>query len=537
MAQEMIKCPKCGETIKLSETIYHDMEIALKDKLEKEYEQKLADQRKQLADKAKKEAQDLVLVKVADLEEQIKERDVKIKETQGQELELRKKERQLKDKEEGLARQLEVKDQEFNEKLLAQKKVIEDRAKKEAQVLVSVKLADLEEQVKERDVKIKASQKQELELKKKERQLKDKEEELAQQLEAKDQEINEKLLVQKKEIEEKAKIDASEELRIKMADLENQVKNKSERLEEAQRQEIELRKQQRQLEEDKKAFELEVSRKIDLERKHIAEQVTRDFGERHRLKDLEKDKKLGDMRKKIEELQKKAEQGSQQSQGEILEIDLEDRLKDEFPLDNIVPVAKGVKGADVVHTVKTQLSRICGKILWETKRTKNWSDGWIQKAKDDQRAAKAHLVVIVSEAMPEGISQFNQINGVWVVCIPLALDLARVLRATLQEVAREKAFQDGKSEKMETVYAYLTGHEFRNRIEAILEGFISMKRDLDSEKSAMERIWSKREKNIEKVIKNISGMHGDLEGIAGPSLPVVKMLELAPEEKDEHEES
>lgn len=526
MAQEIIKCPKCGESIKVSEALSHDVEIEIKDKLEKEFQHKLDTKSKQLEDKAKQEAQESVAVKLADLKEQIKEKDVKIKESQNQELELKKKQRELRDKEEGIAKQLEAKDQELNEKLLVQKKTVEEKVKKDVSKELKITMIDLEEQIKERDIKIKEAQDQELELKRKERQSKDKEDDLLKQLENKDQELNEKLLVQKKEIEEKAKKDANEELKVTMIDLEDQIKNKSEKLDEAHRQEIELRKQQRKLEEDKKDLELEVIRKIDLERKNIAERLTNDFEEKHRLKNLEKDKKLDDMRKKIEDLQKKAEQGSQQAQGEVLELDLEERFKDEFPIDDIIPVGKGVKGGDVIHTVKMQSGRVCGKILWEAKRTKNWSDGWIQKAKDDQRDAKAHLAVIVSETMPEGINQFNQINGVWVVCISLALELARVLRITLQEVSNEKSFQDGKTEKMEIMYAYLTGAEFKNRIEAILEGFITMRKDLITEKAAMERLWAKREKNIDKVIKNISGMHGDLEGIAGPSLPVIKMLEL-----------
>lgn len=324
-----------------------------------------------------------------------------------------------------------------------------------------------------------------------------------------------------------------EALGLEISDLKEQILEKDKKLKESQNVELDLRKRRRVLEEKEQTLELEVARKLDSERQKIVNHALADYGEKHRLKDAEKEKQMAGMRKQIDELKRKAEQGSQQIQGEVLELQIEEMLKQEFPFDNIEPVPKGIKGADAMQVVKAQSGKVCGKVLWESKRTKNWSDGWIQKAKDDQREAKAHLVVIVSETLPEGVSQFSQINGIWVVSIPLALDLSRALRFMLLEVAREKSFQDGKTEKMEILYNYLTGPEFRNRLEAILEGFIILKKDLDSEKRAMEKIWSKREKQIDKVIKSIGGMHGDLEGIAGPSLPVVKMLELNSQDSTE----
>ncbi|MBU1152485.1 DUF2130 domain-containing protein [bacterium] len=454
MAQETIKCPKCGELIKLSEAISHDIEIAIKTKYEKEIEERLKEEKSQIELKVKKEARESVGLELADLKEQLTEKNKKLEEIQRQELDLRKRERQLGEKEEVLAKQFETYEKELKEKWLLEKKGIEEKVKKEAENAQKIQLTDLQEQIKE----------------------------------------------------------------------------KSERLEKAQQQEIELRKQQRQLEEDKKAFELESNRKLDTERQKIAEKVAVELEQSHRLRDAEKDKQMTDMRKQIEELKRKAEQGSQKLQGEVLELELEQLLKDDFPFDEIDSVSSGVKGADISHIVKTQSGRICGKILWETKRTKIWSDGWIQKLKDDQREAKADLAVIVSEILPKGFHHFRQIDGVWVTDIPSALSLALALRVILIQVARTREIQTGKEEKMEIVYNYLTGIEFRNRVQAIMEGFIAMKQDLDSEKRAMTSIWAKREKQIERVIQNIAGMHGELEGIAGSSLPVVKMLELPSEE-------
>lgn len=330
----------------------------------------------------------------------------------------------------------------------------------------------------------------------------------------------------KKSIEDKAKREVQESLNVKISDLNEQLEVKTKNLKEAQKQELELRKRQRELEEKEEKLELELSRKIDAERQKIIQKTSKEFEETHRLKNAEKDKQLDDMKRQIDELKRKAEQGSQQMQGEVLELELEESLKEEFPFDVIEPVAKGVKGGDIIQTVKTQSGRICGKILWETKRTKNWSESWIQKLKDDQRDAKADLAILASESLPKGLQHFRLISGVWVTDILSAVSLALALRVVLIQVARERVTQVGKKEKMELAYNYLTGQEFRNRVEAIVESFTTMKVDLEAERRAMLKIWAKREKQIERVISNAAGMHGDLQEIAGSSLPAIKMLEL-----------
>ena len=330
----------------------------------------------------------------------------------------------------------------------------------------------------------------------------------------------------KKAIEEKAKKEIQESLNIKISDLNEQLEKKTKNLKESQKQELELRKRQRELEEKEEKLELELSRKIDAERQKIILKTSKEFEETHRLKDAEKDKQLDDMKKQIDELKRKSEQGSQQMQGEVLELELEESLKEEFPFDDVEPIAKGIKGGDIIQTVKTQSGRICGKILWETKRTKNWSDSWIQKLKDDQRDAKADLAILASETLPKGFHHFRLISGVWVTDIISAVSLALALRVVLIQVARERETQVDKKEKMEIAYNYLTGQEFRNRVEAIIESFTAMKVDLEAERRAMLKIWAKREKQIERVISNAAGMHGDLQEIAGSSLPTIKMLEL-----------
>jgi hypothetical protein len=345
-------------------------------------------------------------------------------------------------------------------------------------------------------------------------------------LNQKDKEFNQKLKEERNKLVAKAQKEALESVNLEVQDLKAQLSEKTEKLQTAQQAELEIRKRTRELEAKEKNLELEVTRKLDEERKRIQEVIAKDLEDRHRLKDAEKDKQLNDMRNKIDDLQRKAEQASQQSQGEVLELELEDLLKAEFPLDDIEPVAKGVRGADVLQIVKNHLGKVCGKILWETKRTKNWSESWIQKLKDDQREAKADISVIISEALPDGMDHFKQISGVWVSDISSALCLGAALRTLLIQVARANSAQDGKNEKMEIMYNYLIGPEFRNRVEAIVESFVAMKSDLDAEKRAIQKIWAKREKQIESVITHIGGMHGDLQGIAGTALPNIKILDL-----------
>lgn len=335
---------------------------------------------------------------------------------------------------------------------------------------------------------------------------------------------------EREKLKTKAMKEAQEANRLEVTDLKQQLEEKTKHLEKAQQQELDLRRRQREIEEKEKNFELKMRRQLDVERPQIRDKAIREFEESHKLKDLEKDKQLADMKQQIEELKRKAEQGSQKLQGEVLELELEQLLRDEFCFDEFESISSGIKGADILQTVKTQAGRECGKILWESKRTKNWSDGWVQKLKDDQRAAKADLAVIVSEVLPQGFHHFRQIETIWVTDIPSAISLALALRTLLIQVARTKEIQTGKEEKKEIVYNYLTGPEFRNRVQAIMEAFIGMKQDLDTEKRSMEKYWARREKQIEKIILNIAGMHGDLEGITGTPLPTIKMLELPAEE-------
>lgn len=346
------------------------------------------------------------------------------------------------------------------------------------------------------------------------------------EIEKKDKEYQEKLAQERAKLENQAKKQAEESVSVEVKDLKEQLEEKSKQLETSREKELILLKRQREVEEREKNLKLEVARQLDDERKKIWEDATKKVSEEQRLKEADKDKQLADMRKQIEELQRKAEVASQQAQGEVQEIELESILAQHFRFDNIEPVPKGVRGADIIQRVHDETGLFCGSIIWESKRTKNWANDWIQKLKDDQRAVKAEICALVSSALPKGIDRFGLSEGVWVSDFSSVVGLATALRVNLIDLAYASNALEGKSEKMELVYQYLSGPSFRQRVEAIVESFVSMKNDLDAEKRSMEKIWAKREGQINRVINNTAGMYGDLQGIIGSALPEVKILEL-----------
>jgi hypothetical protein len=358
---------------------------------------------------------------------------------------------------------------------------------------------------------------------------KQREKEFERTLKSKDKELEEKLADERAQLEKKARKQAEESVAIELKDLKIQLDERARQLGAAREQELELRKRQRELEERQKNQELELARKLDEERQKIWQEAAAKNAEEHQLKVREKDLQLEQMRRQIEELQRKADQGPQQRQGEVLELELEDLLRSKFPVDQIEPVAKGKRGGDITHRVHNTNGLLAGTILWEAKRTRNWSDAWIQKLRDDQREAKADVAVIVSDMLPPDAGCISQTEGIWISDFRSAFGLALALREALLQVAHARTALAGKNEKMEILYAYLSGPQFRQRIEAIVESFATMKTDLDAERRAMERQWSKREKQIERVIQNTAGMYGDLQGV-GASLPTVKALELSPGE-------
>lgn len=356
--------------------------------------------------------------------------------------------------------------------------------------------------------------------------LRSREEQLHKQAVDLDSEVQKQLTTRLKEAEARARKQAEDSLGVKLQDLQTQLQEKSSALKTAQEQELALLREKRRLKEERDAFAVEMERKLDAERTTLRQKLGEQFDEQNRLKLAEKEKVIEDLRQQMEVLQRKAAQGSQQTQGEVLELDFAARLTATFPTDKVEEVSKGVRGGDVSQQVVSPAGRTCGTILYETKRTKNWADAWVPKLKEDMRNAKAELGVIVTETLPEGIKRFGLVDGVWVTDYASALPLATSLRWSLHQLAIAKLSQEGAREKTAILYEYLTGAEFRQRVEGVIEAFSTMKEDLEAEKRALTKHWAKREKQLSQVVENMAAMYGDIQGISGNALQKIEALSL-----------
>lgn len=330
----------------------------------------------------------------------------------------------------------------------------------------------------------------------------------------------------RRDMESKLRREVEEKSSLEIADLKKALDEKDKKVDEMRDRELELREEKRKLEEAKKEMALELGRQLDAEKKKIEEAVLRQAIDEHRLKDAEKEKTINDLKRQLEDALTKAKLGSQQLQGEVLELDLEDLLRNNFPHDEILPVGKGVRGADIKHFVKSPRGFVVGTILWESKRTKAWSDGWITKLKEDLRAEKANIPIIVSIICPiEAESGMGIKDGVWVVKYPLAVALATLIRKDLLDVGYEKAISVKRGEKADLLYEYVTGHEFRQQVESLAEVYNDMQLQLRKEKVAFESIWKKREIQINKLMLSTANIYGSMQGLVGSSMPQVKGLD------------
>lgn len=320
--------------------------------------------------------------------------------------------------------------------------------------------------------------------------------------------------------------DALERKVQEVSELTDILKAREEKLAEAQNAQAELVKQKRELDDAKREMSLTIEKRVQDGLQVTREKAQREAEETYGLRVKEKEQTISSMQKQIEDLKRKAEQGSQQLQGEVQELALESMLQTKFPFDKIEPVPKGEFGGDVLHRVVGSGGQACGTILWESKRTKNWSDAWLVKLREDQRSARAEIAVIVTQTLPVGVETFEQIGGVWITHPRAAYPVAMVLRQTLLEISLARMSLEGQQTKTEMVYQYLTGPRFRQRVEAIVEAFSSMQIDLDKERKVIMKQWAKRNEQIERVMQATIGMYGDLQGIAGKSLQEIEGLEL-----------
>src|SRR5262245_49742708 len=327
----------------------------------------------------------------------------------------------------------------------------------------------------------------------------------------------------------KAKLALGNELDRKMNeinDLQEVLKQRDAKLADAQKAQADLIRKQRELDDAKRKLELTIEKRVQADLAAARDRAKKDAEEEMKLKVMEAEQTIASMQKQIEDLKRRAEQGSQQLQGEVQELEIESLLSARFPHDTIQPVPKGEFGGDILQRVVGPMGQQCGTILWESKRTKNWSEGWLPKLREDQRAAKAEIAVIISQVLPKDVETFGLVDQVWIAHQKVDLPVAIALRQTLIEIAGARQPFEAQQTKMEVVYRYLIGALFRQVMQALVDGFSSMRGDLDRERKAMTKQWAKREEEIDRVMQATVGMYGDVQGIAGKTLQEIEGLEF-----------
>ncbi|OGK56712.1 hypothetical protein A3J15_02550 [Candidatus Roizmanbacteria bacterium RIFCSPLOWO2_02_FULL_38_10] len=319
---------------------------------------------------------------------------------------------------------------------------------------------------------------------------------------------------------------AKEKIAVEIQEKDEVLEEQKKRLSDLEKQEIDLRRAKREVEEKHKQMALAVERKIDEIQKQTSDKIRKELEDNSKLKLAEKEKQIDQMRKTIEDLKRKSDQGSMQIQGDALESDLKNLLSQNFPGDLIKDVPTGITGADLVQEINARNGVNTGIILWELKNTKAFSQIWVEKMRDDLAKAKADVAILVTRTLPEDIKIFGEVKGILVVEIAYVLPLVHVVRSNLIAMYKLRKSLDGGNKKMDYLYQYLLSPEFKAKIENIINAFSNLKEELDREKRAMTAIWARREKEIERVISSTAGLYGDLQGATDSALPKIDRLEL-----------
>ncbi|WP_422005255.1 DUF2130 domain-containing protein [Roseivirga pacifica] len=338
--------------------------------------------------------------------------------------------------------------------------------------------------------------------------------------------LEKELSQRSKEAEEKLKAKLATESQEQFEALQKELNEKSEQVKELNKSRVEIERLKREKEEAAEQAELKAQKMLTEMLGQEREKISKSEAEKNELRFKELQKQLEDQKKLTEEMQRKQAQGSMQLQGEVQELAIEEYLASAFPLDTIEEIKKGARGADCIQVVNTRTAQNCGKIYYESKRTKDFQPNWIEKFKADMRDKEADVGVLVTEAMPSDMERMGLRDGVWVCSFPEFKGLCNVLRESVVQLNKVALSQEGKGDKMSLLYDFLTSNTFRMQVEAIVEGFSQMKNDLESEKRSMQRIWKQREKQIDKVVTNTIDMYGSIKGIAGSAVQSVKALEL-----------
>ena len=354
---------------------------------------------------------------------------------------------------------------------------------------------------------------------------KDIEKEREQLKELVDKEVLQKVAAEKAKLEKTLRQKIEDEQAGQVKELQAELQQKTEKVKELNKAKADIERLKREKDELSEQIALEKEKEFTEQLKKEKLRIKKQVDDENYLKIKEKEKIIDDLKGQLDEAKRKAEQGSVQLQGEIQELELENMLRNLYPFDEIAEIKKGQRGADILQTVRTNQGIDCGKIYYESKRAKDFQNVWIQKLKEDNLTVKADVLVIVSETLPDGIDKFGYKDGIWLCTFVEAKGLSMVLRHGLMQVHSISLTQHDRGTKMELLYSYLTSNEFRAQFEAIIDGFKSLQDSYLDEKRKMQKIWKEREKQFERVLTNAVSFYGSLKGIAGASIPQIKMLE------------
>ena len=351
------------------------------------------------------------------------------------------------------------------------------------------------------------------------------------------QKLQQEKLKLETEIQEQLRKSISADYENKLRLLQNSNNDNEEKLKESRKKELEFLQKEAQLKNKEAELEITLQKKLQEERTTLTEQIRHQENEKNSLKERdhqllvkELTMQLDDQKKLADEMKRKAEQSSMQRQGEVQELLLESILKENFPFDIIEEVGKGVEGADCIQVVRNSSGTTCGKIIYESKRTKTWSNSWLDKLKADMRNRGADAAILVTQAFPKDMERFGEKDGIWICNFTEVNSVAHVLRKGIITVYDISRNEENKGDKMQLLYNYLTGNEFKGQVEAIAEGFMAMKQSIMKERIQMEKMWKEREKQLDKVLISTSGMYGSVKGIAGASVGNIPLLDGGDEE-------
>jgi hypothetical protein len=495
----LITCPKCGHVFNVDDALSHRLEEELKVRLDKEkgiftrnFEAKQREfHEKEIKFEQQKAEQDLILQK------------------------------KLEEEKTRLSVTLSARLKEENRKELVGLREEIDKRKKENQAFKDKEMELKERLEKEKTILTRQFEEKQIALREKEKKIEK-------------QKAEQEVLLQKRLEEEKNRLSVTLAAKVKeenckeLESLRGEIQERKKENQALKDKEIELEKLKRRFDEREKDLELAFQKKLNQQTEEMADKISKRESEKVGLVLAEKDKRLEDLKKQIKEMERKAEQGSIQLQGEVLEKAMEEILMDLFNTDEIKEVPKGKKGADVIQHVKDSSSNLCGKIMYECKRTKNFQNVWIEKLRKDQLREKADIAVLVSDNLPfEDNVSMGMIEGIWICNYQSFPGLALALREGLVRIHQALESQQNRGDKMNRLYDYLTSHGFRLQIGAIIEGFLNLKGSIQKERVAMEKLWAQREKQIEGILLNTSNFFGAVKGIAGSDILDVPLLELS----------